>query len=222
MIIFLHLNHFSFFCINFFSGSINISIVHFLISSTFPLPIDILAVDGKCNDASNDPAPVDKLVVPVLSPFFAEPYHLRYAEIKETAEENDGPGDCGLLLPREERVAISEGERLGGVAAHVLEHEAELVQLLAGLVHGEVAQYAEEHDVDLADREAELLQYPAEQEHVQRRDGVDHREVLGRVGVDEGQLLVERGDGPDDADRVHGVEEGEHQQFVRRNDLPHL
>jgi len=45
---------------------------------------------------------------------------------------------------------------------------------------------------------------------------------LGRVGVDEGQLLVERGDGPDDADRVHGVEEGEHQQFVRRNDLTHL
>lgn len=45
---------------------------------------------------------------------------------------------------------------------------------------------------------------------------------MGRVGVDEGQLLVERGDGPDDADRVHGVEEGEHQQFVRRNDLPHL
>ena len=60
------------------------------------------------------------------------------------------------------------------------------------LVKGEVAQYAEDHDVDLADREAELLQYPAEQEHVQRRDGVDHREVLGRVGVYEGQLLVER------------------------------
>lgn len=154
----------SHFNIIFFSGSINISIVHFLISSAFPLPLDILAVDRKCNDASNDPAPVDKLVV---SPFFAEPYHLRDAEIEETAEENDGPGECGLLLPREERVAISEGERLGGVAAHVLAHEADLVQLLSGLVHGEVAQYAEDHDVDLADREAELLQYPAEQEHVQ-------------------------------------------------------
>jgi len=159
---------------NIFCGNINIcisrfarnaiNIVQFLLSSAFPLPLDILAVDGKCNDASNDPAPVDKLVV---SPFFAEPYHLRDAEIEETAEENDGPGDCGLLLPREERVAISEGERLGGVAAHVLEHEAELVQLLTGLVHGEVAQYAEDYDVDLADREAELLQYPGEQEHVQ-------------------------------------------------------
>jgi len=167
LIIFLHLNHFSFFSITFFSGSIIINIIHFLLSSAFTLPLDILAVDRKCNNASTDPAPVDKLVVPVHSPSFAEPYHLRDAEIEETAEENDGPGECGLLLPREERVAISEGERLGGVAAHVLEHEADLVQLLSGLVHGEVAQYAEDHDVDLADREAELLQYPAEQEHVQ-------------------------------------------------------
>jgi len=48
------------------------------------------------------------------------------------------------------------------------------VQPLAFLVHREVTQHAEDHDVDLADREAVLLQYPAEQEHVQRRDSVDH------------------------------------------------
>jgi hypothetical protein len=48
------------------------------------------------------------------------------------------------------------------------------VQPLAFLVHREMAQHAEDHDVDLADREAELLQYPAEQEHVERCDGLYH------------------------------------------------
>jgi hypothetical protein len=151
-----------------------LNIVHFLLSAAFPLPLDLLAVDWQCDDASNDPAPVDKFVVAVLASAFAEPDHLRDAEVEETAEEDDGACNCSLVLSGEERVAVGEGEGLGGVAAHVLEHEADLVQPLTFLVHREMTQHAEDHDVDLADREAELLQHPAEQEHVQRRDGLYH------------------------------------------------
>lgn len=75
----------------------------------------------------------------VLASILAPPDQDRDEEVEERAEEDDWARQGGLLLLGEVGVALGERKGLGGVAAHVLEHESDLVLYLSCEVQGQDA-----------------------------------------------------------------------------------
>ena len=180
--------------------------------------VDVEAVgDGK--EDGDDPGGVGS---GVLAALLAPADEERDEEVGDGAGEDDGTRDGGVVLAREEGVAVGEGEGVGGVAAHVLRHDAQLVHPLVSGVHREHAEHLEDHDPDLAGREAAALQHPGEQEHVHRRQRLDHGLVRHGLRVLARELLVDGRLDLDHADGVERLDEGEQQQFRRAQDREHL